>query len=252
MYRIMQENMLQSLIIVCLLSFIPAPGNAQIPDEFTNLQVLPKDISKAELIGNMKSFAGGLGVRCQFCHVGEEGQPLSEFDFVSDEKETKKKARVMIQLREAINKQFLTQLGNETEHTIQVNCVTCHRKQSKPRMLGDVLSEEISQQGIEAGITKYRELRQQYYGGFSFDFSERTLNKLADRLVEQEKKPDEVIAVLKLNLEFYPDSWMTYYGLGEIHAMKEDKEKAIENYEKAYELQPNPRIKQKIEQLSQK
>ena len=61
-----------------------------------------------------------------------------------------------------------------------------------------------------------------------------------------------MIAVLKLNLEFYPDSWMTYYGLGEIHAMKEDKEKAIENYEKAYELQPNPRIKQKIEQLLQK
>ena len=94
MNPIVQRKMLQSLVAVCLLSFIPAVGNAQIPEVFNNLQVLPKDISKAELLGNMRSFAGG---RCQFCHVGEEGQPLSEFDFVSDEKETKKKARVMMQ-----------------------------------------------------------------------------------------------------------------------------------------------------------
>jgi len=43
--------MLQSLVAVYLLSFIPAVGSAQIPDVFNNLQVLQKDISKAELIG---------------------------------------------------------------------------------------------------------------------------------------------------------------------------------------------------------
>ena len=35
----------------------------------------------------MRGFAGGLGVRCQYCHVHEGNQPnnLSTFDFASDE-----------------------------------------------------------------------------------------------------------------------------------------------------------------------
>ena len=41
-----------------------APGAAQIPDEFTNLKLLPKDIEKRQLIGTMRDWAGGLGVRC--------------------------------------------------------------------------------------------------------------------------------------------------------------------------------------------
>src|SRR4051794_28316130 len=59
------------------------------PPAFKNLKVFPKDISRADLIANMKFFAQSLGVRCTFCHVGEEGQPLSTFDFASDAKEKK-------------------------------------------------------------------------------------------------------------------------------------------------------------------
>lgn len=29
----------------------------------------------------MRNITGALGVRCQFCHVGEEGMPLERFDF---------------------------------------------------------------------------------------------------------------------------------------------------------------------------
>ncbi len=46
-----------------------------------------------QVINVMRGFAMGLGVRCEHCHVGEPGQPLGSFDFVSDEKPTKEKAR---------------------------------------------------------------------------------------------------------------------------------------------------------------
>src|SRR5262245_14625530 len=40
-----------------------------------NLKVFPQDISGPNLISNMKGFAQALGVRCTYCHVGEEGKP---------------------------------------------------------------------------------------------------------------------------------------------------------------------------------
>ena len=66
----------------------PDAASAQLPEEFTNLQVLPEDIGTRELIGYMRGFSLGTGYRCSGCHVGEEGQPFSEYDFASDEKET--------------------------------------------------------------------------------------------------------------------------------------------------------------------
>ncbi len=37
------------------------PAAAQIPDEFKNLEVLPKDIEKRQLVEVMKSFCSALG-----------------------------------------------------------------------------------------------------------------------------------------------------------------------------------------------
>ncbi len=139
-------------LFAIMILFFATLGNAQIPDKFENLQVLPKEISKGKLMGNMRSFVSGLGVRCQFCHVGEEGQPLSEFDFVSDEKETKKKARVMIQMRDAINNQHLTQLGEE--NVLEVNCVTCHHGQEAPKTIEYVMNETIVKEGIDSATQK--------------------------------------------------------------------------------------------------
>ena len=45
----------------------------QIPDEFTNLQVLPEDITRAELVEIMKGFSGALDVRCSYCHTVSPG-----------------------------------------------------------------------------------------------------------------------------------------------------------------------------------
>lgn len=116
----------------------PGPAQAQLPDEFTNLQVLPKDISKQELVGTMKGFAIGLGVRCWYCHKGE-GDDFSTFDFASDDKKTKQAARLMLGMVLTINSEFVSKVpheetgGEQGEH-VSVKCMTCHRGKPKPTL----------------------------------------------------------------------------------------------------------------------
>jgi hypothetical protein len=106
---------------------LAAPGGGPPPPK--NLQVFPKDIARADLISNMKFFAQSLGVRCTFCHVGIEGQPLSTFDFASDAKKEKLTARKMLVMVHRINSQdFGIQMGGEPK----VTCFTCHRGATKP------------------------------------------------------------------------------------------------------------------------
>jgi Photosynthetic reaction centre cytochrome C subunit len=104
------------------------PG--QIPDKFTNLQVLPKDIPRPALVEMMKGFTRGLGTRCEHCHLGE-GNDLSTFDFASDERPTKATARAMIRMLAAINGDLLKGVG-EPAASPKVTCYTCHRGELKP------------------------------------------------------------------------------------------------------------------------
>ena len=102
------------------------------PSSFKNLQVLPKDSGPGVVVGTMKGFANNLGVRCQFCHVGKEGLPLEQFDFVSDEIPQKKTARVMMRLTADINKQLDAAVPRATGAEARVTCITCHRGKSTP------------------------------------------------------------------------------------------------------------------------
>ena len=78
-----------------------------VPPDPVNLKVLPKDISKDELVRTMRGFTAGLGVRCAFCHKGEEGQPLDTYDFMSDARPQKDVARKMLTMVMAINSDYL-------------------------------------------------------------------------------------------------------------------------------------------------
>lgn len=69
------------------LIFLSVSSSAQVPTEFKNLRLIPSDIESRELIDVMKNFTMALGVRCEFCYVGEAGASLSTFDFASDAKE---------------------------------------------------------------------------------------------------------------------------------------------------------------------
>jgi hypothetical protein len=105
----------------------PAPPLA--PPPFKNLQVFPKDIARPQLISNMKFFAQSLGVRCTFCHVGQEGQPLSTYDFASDAKLEKQTARAMLVMVHKINKD---EFAVTDFSKVKVTCFTCHRGATHP------------------------------------------------------------------------------------------------------------------------
>ena len=78
----------------------------------------------------MKFFAQSLGVRCTHCHVGEEGKPLSTFDFASDKKANKDIARAMLTMTSKLNKTDLPAIAGLEEP--KVTCYTCHRGAKEP------------------------------------------------------------------------------------------------------------------------
>lgn len=219
------------------------------PDTLENLQVLPEDMEVRELIRVMRGFAVGLGVRCQHCHVGEEGQRLAEFDFVSDDKPEKRKARDMIRMVAQINERYLAELEDRDTPAVDVSCVTCHRGQARPVLIEDALEQAVAQGGAAAGIAKYRELRQRYYGSHTFDFREFALVRVAGDLWERDER-EAAVSLAELNLEFFPESGPTHTLLGQAYAELGDRDRAITYLEKALEINPrNPAARRALEAL---
>lgn len=101
----------------------PPPGSPPPPPR--NLQVFPKDIPRPQLIANMKLFSQSLGVRCTYCHVGEEGK----LDFPNDGKKEKLVARKMLAMVHRINQQ---DFGVTDFANVKVTCFTCHHGSTKP------------------------------------------------------------------------------------------------------------------------
>jgi tetratricopeptide (TPR) repeat protein len=224
------------------------PASAQIPDEFTNLKVAPKDISKRELVGMMRGFASALGVRCKHCHVGESADSLEGFDFPSDEIEAKKVARAMMKMTQEINDRLLPTTGRDS--LLQVRCVTCHRGLEEPESLNRLVLEVIEDEGVEAAVQRYRELREEYYGSGSYDFGPGTLNSVAETLAGERGDVDGAIAVMKLNVEFNSDAAYSHLMLGQLYAAKGDTESAAAAIERALEIEPdNPRAKRMLERV---
>ena len=190
------------------------------PDSLVDTRVIPKSTPVIQVIGTMRNFTSDLGVRCQFCHVGEEGQPLTQFNFVSDEKRTKLVARQMMLLVQEANRRVDTLPGHQPDDP-QVTCATCHRGVSKPMPLSAVIISAATTGGADSAVKAYRALRQRYYGSGAYDFGEGQLNIAAFRL-GRANKFDEALAVLRLNEEFYPNSSGMYVFRGNVLLMKAD------------------------------
>jgi hypothetical protein len=197
-------------------------------------------------IPNMQEIAQGLGVKCEYCHAGMgrglgpkvEGQPPSRVEI----------ARGMIAMTREINEKILLATGKPATEATRVTCVTCHRGVAIPGQLSDIIAKTALNQGPDAAVAQYRDLRAQYYGRQSYDFGEDTLLTSAQLVVRV--KPPASIPLLQLNLEFYPKSVRSYNQIAFAYTRSLDDEAAIGALEKALEIEPdNGAIRGQLEQL---
>jgi hypothetical protein len=113
-------------LVIGLAAQTPSQGGKPAPAPPKNLQVLPKDMTIAQVTSVMRRVAGALGVDCTHCHV-------SLTDRASDDKPNKAIGRRMFKMTMQINDEFLKDIGQPAPAGEQkVTCFTCHRGALKP------------------------------------------------------------------------------------------------------------------------
>lgn len=234
---------LGALIAAALILHVPVGAVAQgwhWPDKPENLKVLPDTTSPEMLSRVMRGFTSSLGVRCVHCHVGEEGKSLSEYDFPSDDKRTKRVAREMLRMVRTINTDVIAKI--EEPSGAKVVCFTCHRGQPvPPEALDHMLIDTLDARGSEAALALYDKLRHDFYGSGVYNFSARTFTRVADRLLDEERN-DEAIVFLDRGLDEHPDDALIQFYMGRAYLAKADTTVARLHFEQALMLEPDSRF----------
>lgn len=132
--------MKRNIHVLALIALLPAIASCNavrqqkamqpVPDSanFHNLEVLPTNMTREQLIEVMRGFTNGLGVHCDHCHVRIEGTE-DDFDFPSDQKPAKAIARAMIMMTRTINEETVLRVNPDAR---PVSCITCHRGRKIP------------------------------------------------------------------------------------------------------------------------
>lgn len=106
----------------------------------------------------------------------------------------------------------------------------------KQTSVGVVLARALERKGRTAAVKEFCRMKE---SGFAEAYmSEQELNMLGYGLM-QKKLFGDAIAMLKLNVETYPDSFNAYDSLAEAYMLNGDTELAIENYQKSLALNPD-------------
>jgi hypothetical protein len=204
----------------------PVPVRQQQNGAPQNLRVLPRTLSRDSVVHIMRfEVASGLGVQCQYCHVGRG----DSMNFASDEKQTKRTAREMMRMVSRINSELLTQIPGRGTPPLSLQCITCHRGVTRPQMLEDTLARVVETFGSDSASATYQRLKTRYYGRMAYDFGQRSLNTLASRLIERGKLQDAK-RMLELNIAEHPDVWDPHFELARIDESLGLKDEAIEQY----------------------
>ena len=121
-----------AVLVVVVSSATSATLNKTPDVHYTNLKVLPKNISSRDLQGILvDDFEDGLGVTCGFCHSNAEGG--HGLDYASDKKPEKEIAREMMRMTLGINRKYFKVkhplIGNSK---LTVSCMTCHNGTAFP------------------------------------------------------------------------------------------------------------------------
>jgi tetratricopeptide (TPR) repeat protein len=191
---------------------------------------------------NMNEVAQALGVRCEYCHSAPRGsgQPEPKKDI----------ALAMMAMTRDLNAKVQEATGKPANETARVECVTCHRGVAIPQPLSAIILRTVTEKGGAAAVEQYRDLRKQFYSRTTYDFSEEALLAMVQRVVQG--RPDDAIALLRMNLEFNPQSAKTYALIGFAYTRKVDDASAITNLQKSLELDPtNAMVRGQLEQLQE-
>ncbi len=131
----MTQSKRSSLILAgAAVLFLGAAAYAQVPaptpkpTQPRNLKVLPTEIPQERLLSIMRTYTAALGVKCTFCHVGQDGK-RETMDFASDTNPHKDIARRMMLMTRRINEQ---DFGVKDFSQLKVSCYTCHRGSPHP------------------------------------------------------------------------------------------------------------------------
>ena len=109
---------------------LPAPTSAQPPQpqivESAAVKVLT-GLYAQQFQEEMNLIVQGLGVTCNTCHA--------RGNFASEEKPIKLKARQMLEMTKAINKQYFPDYTPKEGESVlgRVTCYTCHKGEQSPK-----------------------------------------------------------------------------------------------------------------------
>ena len=95
----------------------------------TNLKALAKNTSGEEIDKLMRQYNGDLGVKCEFCHEGNDDP--AKINYASDDNPTKEIARYMISMTADINEKYIDPMPDR-QFADPVTCGTCHRGAKHP------------------------------------------------------------------------------------------------------------------------
>jgi cytochrome c553 len=124
-------SLVATLAVATSVAFAQAPAAAPHHDMGPpkNIKVFPKDMTSDQIHEIMHKWTGDLGVGCSYCHAKDA--TTGKTDFPSDANPMKDRARLMLKMNMAINKDYLAQLDNPKAGQ-EVMCGTCHRGMAKP------------------------------------------------------------------------------------------------------------------------
>jgi hypothetical protein len=212
-----------------------APGKWP-PDSLMNVSFFAKTTPVVQVWGAMRNITAALGVECTFCHVGQEGAPLAQIDFATDQKRNKLVARQMLRMVQEVNRR-IDSIPERPTPPVVVSCATCHRGVSRPVPLVNIITEIATASGADSALRAYRALRDRHYGGDAYDFGEFSLNGAAFRTARA-GKVDDAFSLLRYNEQLFPNSAALSIIRGNIYLMRADTAAAEAAFREAIRRDP--------------
>lgn len=105
-------------------------------------------------------------------------------------------------------------------------------------MIEDLLAQAVDSAGADAAAARYRELRERFYGGFTYDFGPSPVTTAAVQRLRRGQAGDAP-TLLGLNAEYHPDDGPSATVRGQAHLAASDTTAAIAELERALTLQPD-------------